>query len=133
MPQPLFRLPPPEAATSRPASYAADMVRFPAPLRWFQRRLWRLKWLEGTILVVIAASGMMAGVGQQPPLPVSQGIAMIVLSPIVGLHFFLMFKFMAFIGKCIPAVSTVVRLVLYGHDRFLSSMCEEQITWHEGY
>lgn len=133
MERPYFRLPPPNATTVRPASYVADMVRFVGPLRWFQRRLWRLKWVEATLFFVVLAVCMMGGLGDQPPLPAGQGIAMLLLSPLFGLYFFLLFKFIAFVGRCIPAVSTAVRLLLYWNDRFLSSMCEEQIVWHEGY
>ncbi len=129
----MLRIPPPAAAAYRPPMASGTVVRFPWPFRWFQQRLWRLKWLEVITLVLIASACMVAGIGEQRPLTVGQGLTMAASSPLVGLYFLLMLKAIAFMLCCIPPLTGPTRWCLYGHDRLLSRICEQPIGWVKDY
>jgi hypothetical protein len=76
---------------------------------------------------------MVLGLGKQPPLTIGEGIAMGLLSPLIGFYFYVVFKGVAFVLRCIPAIAVAVRWCVYGHDRLLSRLCEQDIGWVKDY
>jgi len=111
----------------------ADIWRYPRLFRWFQMRLWRLKWLECLILLwtIIA----FAAFNKSQPAGITEILGMLAVSPLVSLMLLAMLKAFVLIAiiSSTPLASTIVRQCVYYNDRFLASICEEPITCGKQY
>lgn len=133
-----FTLNAPVRRNGRPARRSgspvvAGVLLFLRPLRWFQLRLWRLKWLESTIILFAITAFSMS---DHPELVgFGQIIGMLIVSPLAALMFMAMLKAFVFviIISGTPLVSILLRQCVYYHDRFLAAFCEEPITFGKGY
>jgi hypothetical protein len=103
------------------------------PLGWFQKRLWRLKWLECILLSWLSIA--FGAYGQPHAVELSQIVGMVVVSPVVGLLFYGVLRASAFVMiiTSAPLMSVVVRKLIEYHDKMLSTFCHEAITFGKTY
>lgn len=121
------------SAVDNNSRFDAGITPLTGPLRWFQQRLWRLKWAECIILMWVV---MAFGASHQPqPVGIGQIVGVVIVSPLVALMFLAMLKAFVFviIISSTPIASIIVRQCVFYHDRCLATFCEEPITFGEGY
>ena len=108
------------------------MGRFPGPLAWFQRKFWRLKWLEFIVLFLVFVVALpildrnaFGGLG------VGGIVAGVIGSPLGGLMLWAMFKMWAFMFRLVAVTAWLPRLVGRLNDRLLATMCAKPIVFIE--
>jgi len=109
------------------------MIVFPGPLAWFQKRLWRLKWLEFMFIYLFLLIICIMSEGVEYFGGLAECMLGVIMFPLGGLLLWLNMKL---VGKffCIASLtSIVVRAVRFNNDRLLSRLCEEEIIFFEEY
>jgi hypothetical protein len=114
------------------------MIKFPAPLDWFQKQLWRMKWLEWTIICIVLIlfdSSASGGLKEQ--------ITMLLMTPIAGLVFSKTFGlFVVGIPKLIAlftgfgifrSFAELIEAVGKINERILANFCEEKPKYDPDY
>lgn len=112
------------------------MIKFPAPLDWFQKKLWCIKWMEWTIfyiaIVLIDSSG-----GLKEPITVllMAPIAGLVLSKTFGFFAVGIYKLIAlFTGFGIfRSFAELIEAVGKINERILANFCEEKPKYDPDY
>ncbi len=97
------------ACGSNVANRGGGITRHTALPRWFQRRLWRLKWLESIVLMWSAIA--MIGCSRPQSADGAVLLAMMLVSPLTALIFLAMLKAFVFliIISSAPISSIIVR------------------------
>jgi hypothetical protein len=113
------------------------MIKFPPPLDWFQKKLWRMKYLEWMIIwiIVIVFDSSSEGLKEQIIMLLMTPIAGLVLSKMFGLFVVGLYKLIAlFTGFGIfRSFAELIEAVGKINERILANFCEDKPKYDPDY
>ncbi|RZB29483.1 MAG: hypothetical protein AEth_01118 [Candidatus Argoarchaeum ethanivorans] len=112
------------------------MIKFPVPLDWFQKKLWRMKYLEWMIFyIVIVLIDSSGGLKEEMTMLLMTPIAGLVLSKTFGLLVVGTYKLIAlFSGFGIfRSFAELLEAVGKINERILANFCEEKPKYDADY
>jgi hypothetical protein len=94
-------------------------------MRWFRRRLWRLKWLQLMVINIIVAIVISRDSTRAADMP--HPLVIVALSPILAWFWWFAFALWGRMCYMMPLTAWIPGRVKYLNDRILSQFCDEQM------